>query len=96
MPKPQVSKSTVQILEEETQRMEERLKMLRGQMKTEKQHWETVKRTKDGTLWEAARPAVNYTEEVMQKNPKEECSTHDKANCSATRKSPWNRTTILE
>jgi hypothetical protein len=67
MPKPQVSKSTVQILEEETQRMEERLKMLRGQMKTEKQHWETVKRTKDGTLWEAARPAVNYTEEVMQK-----------------------------
>lgn len=65
--KPRVTKSAVELLQEETAKMEDRLKMLRGQMAREKEHWATVQRTADGCLWESARPSKNYSADVMKK-----------------------------
>lgn len=55
-------------LEAETKRMEERLAALRSQMAAAQQEFQSIPRTKEGTVWKSARPVEgDYAGHVMQR-----------------------------
>ena len=89
--KPQVSKSAVEILEEETQRMEERLKALRTNMKSDKIHWDNVQRNKEGNLWAGSSGGINYTQKVMDKVTKKNKRFDTTRQLSGARARPGSR-----
>jgi hypothetical protein len=64
--KPQVSKSGVELLEEQTKRMEQQLTELRVRLRQDRSsHDQKVRDTGHGVRWAAARPSKNYMQEVM-------------------------------
>ena len=59
------ARAETEALEKEVEHMEAKIKAMKLQQKDEKEHWSTVKRTKDGSLWKRGRAQINYTNTVM-------------------------------
>jgi hypothetical protein len=63
----------IDLLQQETQKMDERLQQLRQMLSSSKSQWEDVSKKNGGSIWSSARPVTkNYKDLVMEEVAKKE------------------------